>query len=46
MVHVMHVRFMFFSVFKNSKSFSEDNMPLHAVDVYIENANKMVELSH
>ena len=31
MVHVMHVHFMFFVVFKNLKSpFSEDNMPEHA----------------
>ena len=42
MVHVMHVLFMFVSVFKNMKSlFSEDNMPVHALDVFIENATKM-----
>ena len=47
MVHVMHVLFMFFAVFKNLKpSFSENNMPFHALDVFIENANKMVELSN
>ena len=42
-VHVMHVHFMFFTVFKNLKSsFSEDNMPGHALDIFIENAIKMV----
>ena len=44
MVHVMHVHFMFFAVFKNLKSsFSEDNMPEHALDFFfIKNAAKMV----
>ena len=43
MVHVMHLLFMFFAVFKNLKSaFSEDNMPLHALDIFIENATKKV----
>ena len=46
MVHVMHMHFMFFTVFKNLKSsFSEDNMPLmqgHALDIVIENAIKTV----
>ena len=43
MVHVMHVHFMFFTDFKNSKSsFLEDNMPGHALDVFIGNATKMV----
>ena len=38
--------FMFFAVFKNLKSsFSEDNMPIHALEVFNENATKMVELS-
>ena len=42
MVHVMHMQFMFFAVFKNLKSsFSEDNMPEHALDIFIENATKM-----
>ena len=42
MVHVMHVHFMFFAVFKNWKSsFSEDNIPGHALDIFIENATKM-----
>ena len=42
MVHVMHVHFTFFAVFKNLKSsFSENNMPEHAQDIFIENA-KMV----
>ena len=43
MVHVMHVLFQFFVVFKNLKSsVAEDNMPVHALDVFIENATKMV----
>ena len=43
MVHVMHVHFMFFAVFKNLKSsFSEDNMPEHSLDIVIENATKMI----
>ena len=43
MVHVMHGHFMFFAVFKNLKaSFSEDNMSGHALDIFIENATKMV----
>ena len=43
MVRVIYMLFMgFFSVFKNLKSsFSEDNMPVHALDVFIENATKM-----
>ena len=41
MVHVMHVHFMFFAVFKNLKSsFSEDYMPEHVLDIFIENATK------
>ena len=45
MVHVMHVHFMFFAVFKNFKSsFSGDNMPEHALDILIENATKMVKV--
>ena len=43
MVHVMHVHFMFLRFFKNLKSsFSEDDMPGHALDSFIENATKMV----
>ena len=42
MVHVMPMLFMVLSVFKNFKSFSEDNMPVHAQDVFIENATKIV----
>ena len=43
MVHVMHVHFMFFAVFKNLKSlFSADNMPGHTLDIFIENAAKIV----
>ena len=42
MVHVIHVYLRFFAVFKNSKStFSEDNMPGHALDIFLENATKM-----
>ena len=45
MVHVMHVHFMFFAVLKNLKSsFSEDNIPGHALDIFIENATKMVKV--
>ena len=45
MMHVIHVHFMFFTVFKNLKSsFSEDNMPGHALDIFIENATKMVKV--
>ena len=43
MLHVMHVLFLFIVAFNNLKStFSEDNMPVHALDVFIENATKMV----
>ena len=43
MVHVMCVHFMFFAVLKNLKSsFSEDNLPEHALEFFIENATKMV----
>ena len=43
MVHMMHVHFVFFAVFKNLKpSFSEDNMPEYALDILKENATKMV----
>ena len=41
-VHVMHVLFMFFAFLKNLKSFSENNLPVHALDDFIENATKMV----
>ena len=42
-MHVMHVHFMFFAVLKNLKSsFLEDNVPEHALDIFIENATKMV----
>ena len=45
MVHVMHVHFMFFAVFKNLKSsFSEDNMSGHAQVIFIENATIMVKV--
>ena len=45
MVHVMHVHFVFFAVFKNLKSsFSEDNMPEHALDIFIKNATIMVKI--
>ena len=43
MVHVMHMLFMFFAAFNNLKSpFSENNMPVHALYIFIENATKMV----
>ena len=43
MVLMMHVHFKFFVVFNNLKtSISEDNMPGHALDIFIENATKMV----
>ena len=43
MVSVMHVHLMLFAIFKNLKSsFSEDNMPVHALDIFIENATEMV----
>ena len=43
MVHVMHMLFMFFTLFyKFETSFSEDNMPKCALDIFIENATKMV----
>ena len=42
-MHMMHMLFLFFVVFKNLKSsFSEDNMPVHALDVFIEHPTKMV----
>ena len=45
MVHVMHVHFIFFAVLKNLKSsFSEDNMPGHTLDIFIENATIMVSV--
>ena len=48
MVHMMHMLFMFFAVFENLKlSFSEDNMPVHALlDVFIEKPPKWFELSN
>ena len=43
MLHVRHVLFLFIVVFNNLKStFSEDNMPVLALDIIIENATKMV----
>ena len=42
MVHVIHMHFMFFDVLKNLKSFSEDNMPELALDIFIENTTKTV----
>ena len=43
MVHMVHMLFLFFLAFKNLKSsFSEDSMPVHALDVFIENVTKMV----
>ena len=43
MVHVMHVLFVFFAVNANlTASFSLDNMSVHALDDFIENATTMV----
>ena len=43
MVHVKHVHFIFLEFFKNLKSsFSENNMPEHTLDIFIENDTKMV----
>ena len=43
MVHVIHVLFVVFARFENLKaSLSLDNMPVHAIDVLIENATKML----
>ena len=43
MVHVLLVHFMFSAVLKNLKSsFSEDNVPEHVLDIFVENATKMV----
>ena len=39
---MVHMLLLFFVVFKNLKSFSEGNMPVHALDVFIENATDMV----
>ena len=45
MVHVMHVQFMFCAIFKKLKSsFTENNMPGHALDIFIENVTKMVKV--
>ena len=42
-VQVMHMHLMFFAVFKNLKSsFLEDNRPELALDIFIENATKMI----
>ena len=39
MVHVMHVHFMFFEVFKNLKSsYSEDNMPAPKLCIFLYNS--------
>ena len=41
-MHGAHT-FMFFADSKNLKSsFLEDNMPVHALDIFIENATKLV----
>ena len=35
-VHVLHMLFVFFAALKNLKSsFSEDNMPVHVLDIFI-----------
>ena len=44
-MHVMHVHFMLFAVFKHLKSsFSVENMPEHALDIIIQNATKMLQV--
>ena len=46
-MHVMHMLFVFFAVFTNLKSsVSEDNMPVHALDVFIKTLPKWFEVSH
>ena len=43
MVHVMHVLFVLFVVSESLKaSVSYDNLPVYALDVFKENATKMV----
>ena len=44
MVHVMHMHFMFLQFLRIylKSSFSEHNMPEHALDIFIEIATKMV----
>ena len=43
MVPMVHVHLMLFAVYNKLKSsFSEDNMPEHALDIFIENATKTV----
>ena len=43
MLHVIHVLFVVFTVFENLKaSFSQENMPVYALDVFFENATKNV----
>ena len=43
MVHVMHVHFIFFTVLNSlESSFSEDTLSGHTLDIFIENATKMV----
>ena len=43
MVHVMPVHFMFSQFFKNLKSsFSDDNMPEHLLNIFIENATMVL----
>ena len=43
MVQMMHVNLMFLQFLRILKSsFSEDNMPEHALDILIENATKLV----
>ena len=42
-MHGMHMLFMFSEIFKNLKlSFSVETMRVKALDVFIENATKMV----
>ena len=44
MVHVMHMPFVLFVVFENSKHHfhKSTNLPVHASEIFIENSTKMV----
>ena len=42
---MVHVLLMFFADFRNLKSsLSEDNIPVHVLDVFNENTTKMVRI--
>ena len=46
MVPVMHVHFMCFAFFKNLKSFSEDSLPEHALEIPLKTPPKWFRLSN